>query len=496
MQVLRDYQERGVKQIFDAWREGARSVLAVSPTGSGKTSLFTWITSQLAASGRRSLICVHRRELATQASNRLREFGVPFGFIMAGETARPTAPVQIGSVQTLVRRSAPPADLVICDEAHLSTAATWAKILEQYPHARILGVTATPWRLSGKPLAGAYDRCVVIASPRELREQGYLCSFVGFSYKAPDLSGVATVGGEYNERQSAAAMSESVIVDSVVEEYCKHARDLSAVVFAVTVEHSKQLTAKFKAAGIAAEHLDGSTPLEQRRAILKRVEQGRTMVLCNVGVAVEGLDIPRLKCCILARPTKSVARAIQMMGRVRRPWNGVTARIHDHAFVVLSHGLPDDDRDYTLNAKQEAPPPLTTCDVCLALFVGRVCPSCAHENERKEQGEREIKTIADAEQFTFDETTERPPVEVRWTDPGRGVEGVIIRRWEEKTTYGQSKRYLVNGAKRAYAFPGTKDLDAKLARVPDGSRVRIRYVEDKDLGARYRKKIFLVEVDR
>ncbi len=316
------------------------------------------------------MIVVHRRELATQAAKRLREFGVDFGFIMAGESAKPYARVQIASVQTLVRRKVPRAAVVVCDEAHLSTANTWAKVLEQYPKAKILGFTATPWRLSGKPLVGAYDACVVMSTPRELREQGHLCDYVGFSYKTPDLSAVATVAGEYNERQSEEAMREPTIVANIVQQWLAHASTLSTVVFAVTVEHSQTLCAEFRAAGVSAEHLDGSTAKLRRDAILARVESGATRVLCNVGVAVEGLDIPRLKCVVLARPTKSLSRMLQMCGRGRRPWGGLVCRIHDHAFNIKLHGLPDAERDYALDSKPADPPSLTQCEQCMALYAG------------------------------------------------------------------------------------------------------------------------------
>lgn len=493
---------------MDAWQSGARSILFVSPTGSGKTTAFTYLIAQLAAAGFSAIILVHRRELAEQAANRLREFGVRFGYIMAGQPSDPCARVQIATVQTLVRRKCPPAALVVADEAHLSTAKTWQTIIEQYPQARILGCTATPWRMSGKPLVGAYDACVVVATPAELREAGHLCPYVGFSYLTPDLSGVATVGGEYNEKQSAEAMSQSVIVDTVVEEWVKHARELSTVVFAVTVEHSKQLTARFKAAGVVAEHLDGATPLEQRRAILKRVDAGITRVLCNVAVAVEGLDIPRLKCCILARPTKSLARAIQMMGRVRRPWNGVTARIHDHAFVIRGqnglsgHGLPDDERDYTLNAKPEKPPNLKMCKECRAYYQGRACDVCGHEAPAPPREEREIQTVTDAEQFTFEsgqETTPaaRPekPVEVRWDRIGKGVEGVYSKTWEESVDWGKQRYFLLRGKKRDYRVPGTTRLNALMSGVPLSDYVWITHTAETELAGGKRRKEFKVERD-
>jgi DNA repair protein RadD len=500
-QVLRNYQTRGLASVMDAYRQGARSVLAVSPTGSGKTTLFTSLAAQLAAGGKRVLILVHRRELATQACARLREFSVPFGLIMARESPTPYARVQVASVQTLARRRMPQADLIIADEAHLSTAKTWAGIIGHYPSARILGVTATPWRLSGKPLAGAYDSCVVVATPRELREQGHLCDYVGFSYLTPDLSDVGTVGGEYNEGETAKAMGEGAIVDNIVEEWQKHASQLSTVVFAVTVEHSRQLAARFVAAGVRAEHLDGGTPTGVRDAILRRVAAGATRVLCNVGVAVEGLDIPRLKCCVLARPTKSLARAIQMMGRVRRPWaecpcgyefvpqlharacpscgghswRWVVARIHDHAFVIGQHGLPDADRDFTLSGKPEAPPSISRCPECGANNPAGAssCRGCGQEHEPKPQGERVMQTVSEAEvtQYGFssdggtvpDASLAYPvqpkhPVNVRWS-VGRTVKGTCVRRWP----HGNHWYYVIRAGTEAFKVRVSPRLHAILA---------------------------------
>lgn len=521
-QILRSYQQKALANIFAAWRSGSRSVLAVSPTGSGKTTILGELTRAVSVSGSPVLVLAHRRELVEQAATRLREFGVKHGVIMADVQPSPYLPVQVASKDSLLPRLrasaflrawAAKVRLLIIDEAHLSTAQSYQAVLEFFPNAPILGVTATPWRLAGKPLAGAYDACVVVATPAELRGQGFLSDYVGFSYLAPDVSKLKTTGGDYNERQSADAMSEGVIVDNIVEQWQAHASTLSTVVFAVTVEHSRQLAERFRAVGVSCEHLDGGTAVEARRGILARVASGQTRVLCNVGIAVEGLDIPRLKCCVLARPTKSLARAIQMMGRVRRPWNGVVARIHDHAFNIRTHGLPDAERDYSLTAAPEAPPSLKTCRKCRAVFPpGRACQECGDASEPDPMGERVLQTVSGdeveqvgftSEMQTLDGRTApptlpaRPPVKVQWDTIGKEIEGIFRRQWEEPSPWGNGtqRHYLFEGETRNYDLPGTAQLDRYMRKVPINTRAKVTLIGDSPYKDGKRRKEFKVEVD-
>lgn len=534
---LRPYQQRAVAHVTEAWREGARSVLLVMATGAGKTQTFTHLEGEAVRSGGSGLILVHRRELATQACNRLRDFGIDFGLIMNGEHERPHAPVQVATVQTLVRRMGgwvgpflKRVKLAVADEAHLSVAETWRVALAACPNALILGATATPYRISGKSLASQYDALVVGATPRELRELGALCPFVGYGYHRPNLeqqlAEVKSTGGDYNEAQLGEIMSGSVIVGGIVERWLETASNLSTVAFCSTVKNSLELTEAFRKRGVAAEHIDGNTPTAQREAVLKRVEAGITRVLCNVGIAVEGLDIPRLKCCIDAAPTKSLARAIQKWGRVRRPWAdcrscGIsdapeggrckhcgsgnlflyTARLHDHSFNVAAHGLPDDERDYSLDARKTKPKPLSQCGQCFAWFAGATC-SCGSEEKawsNPEAKERAVREIADAEEFLFDSSTKlpeppRPPIQVRWDAP-KTITGKLLKKWVEKTGYGEGKRYLIDDGERERILPGTTRLDALLWKIPDESLVRVAFTGETELGGGRRRKEFDVEMD-
>jgi hypothetical protein len=287
-------------------------------------------------------------------------------------------------------------------------------------------------------------------------------------------------------------MREPSIVSNVVEKWREHASHLSTVVFAVTVEHSKQLTAEFRAAGVAAEHVDGQTHQATRAAILRRVAGGETRVLCNVGIAIEGIDIPRLKCCVLARPTMSLTLYLQMVGRVMRPWENTTARIHDHAFVIRQHGLPDADRDYSLHAKPEKPPALTQCQECFALYSGDACPACGHRNEPEVRGERELVTIPDAEMFEFgsgdsmrDVTAPQSaafspedlaPINVHWDRVGMEREGRYCGFTTVKGDWGPRRLYKLVGDRRVYQLPGFTRLDPQMDRVKEGEWVRVTFL--------------------
>lgn len=310
--------------------------------------------------------------------------------------------VQVASIQTLQNREKPQAKIVIVDEAHRSKAKTWNEILDHYTDARICGFTATPWRLDNRPLLDVFEDTVIAATPSELVRDGYLVPVTGFSYDKPELRGVKKSHGDYNEGQLALVMGGSTITGNIIEKWQEHAANLSTVVFAVNVEHSKQLTQRFRDAGARAEHLDGTIAKAEREAILARVASGETQVICNVNVLTEGTDIPRLKCAILARPTMSVSLFIQMQGRVRRLFAGSIARIHDHGGCVVQHGLPDMDRDYTLQPAKirrsggggNALGAVTTCKQCRAMYDAELysaCTVCGFANPARARTVQEVE---------------------------------------------------------------------------------------------------------
>lgn len=326
----RPYQLEGIARARAAMARGIKRLLLVMATGGGKTVVAALIAHGVLAKQRRALFLAHRREIIAQTWAKLVEAGIPaaqVGVIMAdGRITHPVtrerfdarqrnAPMQVASVQTLVGRALPPADVVFADECHHARAKSWQTILDHYTAAgaRIVGLTATPIRQDGRGLGELFEELLVVQSFRELAAQGYLVVPRVYTHpRLPDLSGVHTVAGEYQQDEVAAAVDTPGLVGDVVEHWISHAEGRSTIVFAASVEHSQHLAAAFLAAGVRAEHIDAKTPAIERDGILGRLADGTTRVLANMGVCTEGYDCPRAKCIVLARPTQSLGLYLQM----------------------------------------------------------------------------------------------------------------------------------------------------------------------------------------
>jgi superfamily II DNA or RNA helicase len=384
---LRWYQARDVERIRAAFGGGHRRILYAAPTGSGKTVLFVYIVERAVARGNRVCIVAHRLEIVEQISAALTALGVPHGIIMAGRPMT-DAPVQVASVMTLVRRLeagfAP--DLIVPDEAHHVVAGSWLKIIWAAPGARVLGVTATPERLDGKGLGDVFEHLVVGPSISELTPE-FLAPFLAYVPEdPPDLRGVRTLGGDYRPDELAETMGRTVVIQSAVDEYKQLVDGAPAIVFCVDIRHSRMVAERFREAGYRAEHVDGETPSDRRRALIAALGSGELQVLTNCGLISEGVDVPVVKAAILLRPTKSLALYLQQVGRALRPAPGKErALILDHAGNVMAHGMPDDPRGWSLKGREKkngkAAPSYKRCPDCGAVnsMAARSCGGCGHE---------------------------------------------------------------------------------------------------------------------
>jgi DNA repair protein RadD len=409
--VLREYQVEAIDRLRSSIERGVARVLFVLATGGGKTVCFASIIASAIAKGSRVLVVAHRVELLDQCVRKLLDAGIPereIGVIRAQDKRRrPGAAVQVASIDTLRNRAKPPADLVIVDEAHRALAASYVDLRSHYPDAVHLGFTATPVRADGKGLKDQYDDIVVAVPISQLIADGFLVAPRVWTVPAgalPDLKGVKTTAGDYNAKQLGEACNQGALLGDIVDHWERRAGGERTVGFAVNVEHSKALVRRFVERGHAAEHLDGTTPEDERRAILGRLEAGTTRIVINVGCLQEGWDQPSCKVLILARPTQSLGLYLQMAGRILRPWNGVGAVILDHAGCARMHGLPHEDRPWSLEPSKKKRSKgemdcAKLCEECLAVVeLGtRICPGCGAELPWREQnlteGEGELEEV-------------------------------------------------------------------------------------------------------
>lgn len=286
----------------------------------------------------------------------------------------------------------PPADLVIIDEAHHCPATTYKAVIDAYPNATIIGLTATPCRGDGRGLGGIFETLVQCPQVQPLIDLGHLVKPKYFAPidVQPDLKGVHITAGDYNKAALAKRMNQDALVGDIITNWHKFGEQRPTVVFTVDVAHSVHITQEFVAAGVPAEHIDGSTPKEERDATLKRLKSGDIKVVCNCMVLTEGWDCPEASCCVLARPTKSMGLFRQMIGRILRPADGKTdAIVIDHSGAVRRHGFVEDAVEWTLDPDTKAETPahkshkdgttdrLKDCPKCQAIMTaGKPCFSC------------------------------------------------------------------------------------------------------------------------
>lgn len=367
--------------------DGKRRILLQAPTGSGKGTVATYMIHGAVANGRRILFLVNRRELVKDLSRRLDKLSLDHGIIMANHPRRkPWLSVHVASIDTLRNRTLPPADIIVVDEAHFSISDSWLKILEKYPDAAVIGMTATPIRLDGRGLGHVFTDMVCGPSMRELVKLGRLAHPRIFAPSNPDLSGVQKSAGDYNQKQLATAMDKPKLVGDMVEHWLRLGRGRPSVAFCCDIKHSQHVAEQFIKAGVKAKHVDANTPDDERDQAWADLVSGELELITSIGIISYGWDVPPVSCAILARPTHSLALYLQQVGRVLRTAPGKTdAIILDHAGNTLRHGLPDEDRIWTLSGRmgeaeeKERVTSVIVCAECWFTYPSTKdeCPACA-----------------------------------------------------------------------------------------------------------------------
>jgi DNA repair protein RadD len=387
--LLRPYQDDVVDEYERQVAAGVRRIIVVAPTGSGKTIIASEIIKRAVAIHKQVLFIAHRNELLTQARDKLKIFGIDAGIIKAGrdKDARPMAAVQVAGIQTLHARAVraktmelPPADIVFIDEAHHVRARTYQTIVDAFPNAIIIGLTATPCRGDGRGLGNVFEVMIECPQIGELIELKHLVKLKIFAPPSPDLRGIEVAStGDYVINQLSDRMNTDPLVGDIVEHWLKHSQRRRTVIFAVDVAHSVHIVNELLKSEVKAEHLDASTPPADRDAIIGRLASGETEVVSNCMIFTEGFDLPDIGCIVNARPTRSLGLYRQMIGRGLRPAEGKSdVIILDHSGGVHRHGRPDDAIEWTLDTDRRATNPTHEARLAKHQDPFVECPACGH----------------------------------------------------------------------------------------------------------------------
>jgi len=450
---LRPYQRELCDRVLAAWAAGYKNVLLVLATGAGKTII---MADLLNSHGRAAAVIAHRSELVGQTSLALSKFEAKHRIIAPDniikfismnnhrETGKPHidpgAPIGAVSIDTLIARYkkelkstlpvyAPGSihqwrqqvSLWAQDEAHhVLKSNKWGKIIEIFPNAKGLGVTATPLRADGNGLGshhdGVFDIMIEGPSMRWLIEQSYLTEYRIFCPPSDmDLTGLKTgKDGDFTKPGLKQASDKSHIIGDVIEHYLKFARGKTGITFATDVETAGNIANRYNQAGVPAMMINAKTPDHIRNEAVRRLKNKELLQLVNVDLFGEGFDLPAVEVVSMARPTQSFGLYSQQFGRALRPHPGKThGIIIDHVRNVVRHGLPDAPRVWTLDRRDKATrgankdvPPVTACVACFMPYSGflSTCPHCGHKAEPEARTSVEF---VDGDLFELDEATLR-----------------------------------------------------------------------------------------
>lgn len=399
---LRPYQSQALTSLRLEMQHGRNRIILCSPTGSGKTVMFSTMAASAIAKGKRVLIVTDRLELMQQSKGALTMLNLKAETIEAGKMTIKPADLYVGMVETISRRlTSHPGfqrffqsfHLVIFDEAHKQAFDKLFAYLQ--PMQAVIGATATPMRQGNqKPLSEKYHSIVETISIPELISQGYLST--PKSYGVPvDLSDVKMKGSDYDSESLGKQYSKNRVFEGVIENYNRITPGQKGIAFCPNIASSKELCAKMVNAGINAMHLDSEMDSKQRAEVLAKFKANPDAVLCNVGILTTGFDAPDIEVVILYRATTSLPLFLQMVGRGSR----VTASknqftILDFGENIRRHGFWEHDRVWSLKKKAlkaKQPPSCKNCPKCNALLYAskRVC-DCGHVFNMR-QHDKEVK---------------------------------------------------------------------------------------------------------
>ena len=406
---LRDYQSDLIRRTYESMRNGNKRVLVCSPCGSGKSYMFA---KMIEDSSSEVLILTHRRELKAQHENLMDSLGINN--------------FRVAMIQTEANRLGyyKRPHLIVADEAHLSRSDSWQKVIEYYD-CYTAGFTASPVRLDGKPLGDIFSDMVVGVTVKELIRQKRLAPYIYYAPFTVDAEGVKKSNGDYQISELEQLMNDRAIYSNAINSWAKFAYGQKTICYCVSVKHA-EMAESFNKTGIPAAAISGQTPEKQRGKIMQDFRDGKILVMCNCNIVSEGVSIDDVMCCLMLRPTDSLALNIQQSQRCMRYLPDKTAIILDCVGNYTRHGLPDDEHEWSLTQSVKRKPPMDssgnlyvrTCPNCFQIFkTADVCPYCGEPyplsaREIKAHEEIELKKIEAEEMERLAEVKKRQRMEV------------------------------------------------------------------------------------
>lgn len=360
---LRPYQQDLVNDVRKAFLKHKR-VIMQSPTGSGKTITFSYITQNAYTKGKSIMICSDRTEILSQNGGALEKFNVNPEYIFPRTKTPPKGRVSVCMLQTIQRRLNKPEwqeylnslNVVVIDEAHTQSANSLLQALA--PNTYVIGATATPIRSSGQRQLGMdYNHIVEGCSVQHLIDLGYIVPCDHYTLDAPDLSSVDydNKRGDFNYKQMSKVFERREKYDGVVKNWLRLASNTKTICFCASSEQAIEITKQFCEAGVNAKYLLSSSFDEdsmysgKRSELIDELRNGDLTVLVNVGIAIAGLDVPALETCITAYATTSLSKWMQSLGRCGRPYHGKTRMMClDFGGNVARLGFYEQDRKWGL----------------------------------------------------------------------------------------------------------------------------------------------------
>ncbi|MBQ8673683.1 MAG: DEAD/DEAH box helicase [Bacteroides sp.] len=452
--LLRDYQKEIVFRVHEAWK-WHRSVMVQMPTGTGKTHVLAEVVNGFLGTDdtdksvtKRILIVAHRIELIGQIRETLSRFHYSLPSLTEGQGGG--SAVSVESIQTISRRIESldfTPDLVIIDEAHHALAKTYRVLWEKWPKAKFLGLTATPCRMNRSGFTDLFDVLVTSWSIAEFIAKGVLSAFDYASIR-PDCAEQQLIDalekrgadGDYQVKEMDAVLNKRPSIERLYRSMMQFAKGKKGIVYAISIDHARNIASYYKEQGVNSVAIDSKTPREERKQLVNDFKEGKIQVLVNVDVFSEGFDCPDVEFVQMARPTLSLSKYLQQVGRgLRKSAGKESCMMIDNVGLYRVFGLPVVNRNWEAMFCGKETGKGTTTVACGLPTAGKWC--CADNGKEEAVGDDIGVGLVVSHEMLLAQLgeLEQPPITMRqtatlkaWQDEERGLWG--LRRGRNKVT--------------------------------------------------------------